>query len=117
MSKRFGRNEPCPCSSGKKYKNCCINKTKQEVYFHAIKESTNNLKNDSRRKECMHPDKSTCRGKIIKAHAIQNNKILKKLSTDGMLVTLDGTEFLIFQTSDIKRQKNCNNILWVLSIS
>jgi uncharacterized protein YecA (UPF0149 family) len=21
-----GRNEPCPCGSGKKYKNCCINK-------------------------------------------------------------------------------------------
>jgi len=21
-----GRNDPCPCGSGKKYKNCCINK-------------------------------------------------------------------------------------------
>ena len=25
---KIGRNEPCPCGSGKKYKNCCINKTK-----------------------------------------------------------------------------------------
>ena len=24
--KKFGRNEPCPCGSGKKYKKCCINK-------------------------------------------------------------------------------------------
>ena len=24
--KKVGRNEPCPCSSGKKYKKCCINK-------------------------------------------------------------------------------------------
>lgn len=24
--KRIGRNQPCPCGSGKKYKNCCLNK-------------------------------------------------------------------------------------------
>src|SRR5215216_4536557 len=23
MSKRVGRNEPCPCGSGRKYKKCC----------------------------------------------------------------------------------------------
>jgi preprotein translocase subunit SecA len=23
---KVGRNDPCPCGSGKKYKNCCINK-------------------------------------------------------------------------------------------
>jgi len=23
---KIGRNEPCPCNSGKKYKNCCLNK-------------------------------------------------------------------------------------------
>lgn len=27
MSK-IGRNEPCPCGSGKKYKKCCIGKKK-----------------------------------------------------------------------------------------
>jgi hypothetical protein len=25
-----GRNEPCPCSSGKKYKRCCLMKTWQD---------------------------------------------------------------------------------------
>ena len=25
-SLKIGRNEPCPCGSGKKYKNCCRNK-------------------------------------------------------------------------------------------
>ena len=25
MSKRIGRNDLCPCGSGKKYKHCCIN--------------------------------------------------------------------------------------------
>ena len=23
--KKIGRNDPCPCGSGKKYKNCCLN--------------------------------------------------------------------------------------------
>jgi len=23
-SKRVGRNDPCPCGSGKKYKRCCL---------------------------------------------------------------------------------------------
>ena len=26
VSEKIGRNEPCPCGSGKKYKNCCLNK-------------------------------------------------------------------------------------------
>ena len=25
--KKIGRNEPCPCGSGKKYKKCCLNKS------------------------------------------------------------------------------------------
>ena len=24
--RKVGRNEPCPCGSGKKYKNCCLHK-------------------------------------------------------------------------------------------
>jgi len=26
MSKKIGRNDPCPCGSGKKYKQCCLPK-------------------------------------------------------------------------------------------
>lgn len=26
MDQKVGRNDPCPCGSGKKYKNCCVNK-------------------------------------------------------------------------------------------
>ena len=25
-SPKIGRNEPCPCGSGRKYKKCCLNK-------------------------------------------------------------------------------------------
>ncbi|MCH9625018.1 MAG: hypothetical protein S4CHLAM123_01820 [Chlamydiales bacterium] len=29
MNKKVGRNDPCPCGSGKKYKNCCMLKEKE----------------------------------------------------------------------------------------
>lgn len=29
MSKKTGRNDPCPCGSGKKYKNCCMKKEQE----------------------------------------------------------------------------------------
>lgn len=28
MNQKIGRNDPCPCGSGKKYKNCCMLKDK-----------------------------------------------------------------------------------------
>lgn len=27
MVEKVGRNDPCPCGSGKKFKQCCLNKT------------------------------------------------------------------------------------------
>lgn len=35
MGKKIGRNDPCPCGSGKKYKLCCINKMSEEE-IHAL---------------------------------------------------------------------------------
>ena len=29
---KIGRNDPCPCGSGKKYKNCCLKSGKYEKY-------------------------------------------------------------------------------------
>lgn len=28
---KIGRNEPCPCGSGKKYKKCCLNATSEPI--------------------------------------------------------------------------------------
>lgn len=30
MVDKAGRNDPCPCGSGKKYKNCCLTQKQQE---------------------------------------------------------------------------------------
>lgn len=32
--KKIGRNEPCPCGSGKKYKKCCLNKIPRNQYVY-----------------------------------------------------------------------------------
>lgn len=47
------------------------------------------MKNDNSIKECLWIDKRTCRGKIISAHSIQNNRFLKKISKDGKIFTFD----------------------------
>lgn len=31
VGKKIGRNDPCPCGSGKKYKYCCMNKPKADA--------------------------------------------------------------------------------------
>lgn len=31
MDKKINRNDPCPCGSGKKYKQCCIDKPMQKA--------------------------------------------------------------------------------------
>lgn len=102
---KIGRNDPCPCKSGKKFKKCCIDKSIEEKYFEAINSSMNNLKNLARIKGCLHPENDKCEGKIVKAHAIQNNKILKRISENGHLVTMDERELGIFQTSEFRGRK------------
>ena len=38
MSKKIGRNDPCPCGSGLKYKKCCLNKTLSKSKIYDLKE-------------------------------------------------------------------------------
>lgn len=85
---KIGRNDPCPCGSGEKFKKCCldnIDKPDNEHFIGAENFFGNfkNLKKDSQIKQCLYPDKTSCSEKIIKAHSIQNNKILKKISSNG----------------------------------
>lgn len=99
---KIGRNDPCPCGSGKKYKRCCLNKAKEQYLAEAIMYSLQNIKRESQIKRCLHPNSSECSDRIVKAHAIQNNRILNKIGESGMVVTMDGTMHHLFQTSDMK---------------
>jgi hypothetical protein len=43
---KIGRNAPCPCGSGKKYKNCCLNKQSppsQALYYRRLSEAHDRL--------------------------------------------------------------------------
>ena len=72
---------PCPCGSGKKYKFCCYGK--EDKKFHSPNELYMYVVKQKNKKEfCMHSDEK-CNKKIVKAHSIQNNKILSKLATEG----------------------------------
>lgn len=35
---KVNRNEKCPCGSGKKFKNCCMNRAKKSYHFYNNKE-------------------------------------------------------------------------------
>ena len=87
MSKKIGRNDPCPCGSGKKYKKCCLEKSDNPDFSDISKfaEIYKSARKAARFKECIHPDKEHCSEKIIGAHSIQNNKILSKIADNGLL--------------------------------
>lgn len=72
---------PCPCGSGKKYKFCCYKAVDKE--FHNPNELYLNIVKQENKKEfCMYENQD-CHPPIIRAHSIQNNKILSKLAVDG----------------------------------
>lgn len=84
------RNDKCLCGSGKKYKKCCMNKEDDESYKNRDRIKGNIYKSlaESKIKQCIHPNKEECKGSIINAHSIQNNKILNKLAENGHLLML-----------------------------
>ncbi|EGT0000964.1 hypothetical protein I9Y31_003295 [Clostridium perfringens] len=85
--KKISRNDICPCGSGKKYKKCCIN-NEYDIDFLNPNNFFKNYKyirKNSRIKQCLHPNNEECSEKIIGAHSIQNNKILKRISTNGQV--------------------------------
>lgn len=83
--RKIGRNEPCYCGSGVKYKKCCIYKEDDKELLNPENFMGNYkaLRKESKIKQCLYPDHSNCSERIIGAHSIQNNKILKRISTNG----------------------------------
>jgi len=82
---KLGRNEKCYCGSDKKYKKCCMNKNdnfnKKPIHIQIL-----NAMEEANIEECLYLDKTNCTEKIIKAHSLQNNKILNKLSENDKVL-------------------------------
>ncbi len=78
---RLKKTELCPCGSGLIYRDCCLGK--EDAPRDIVKPPQVQLMEQIRAslpKCCMHPDRSSCKGKIKEAHALQNKKILSILA-------------------------------------
>lgn len=48
-----------------------------------MKKHYEQIKRHKNIKHCLHPDKDNCKGKIIRAHSIQNKRVLETISENG----------------------------------
>ena len=103
---KTGRNDLCPCGSGKKYKRCCLSKLEEEKLAEAIVIANETANQRGRIACCLYPLKHECDGRIVKAHAIQNNRILKRIAENGRVVTTNGVTNLFFQDIKINGRGN-----------
>lgn len=92
---KIGRNDKCPCGSGQKFKYCC--QTEELLKMRLRIRDIKKIKDENKIKECLFPDHTSCSDKIIKAHSIQNNKILQKISDDGKVYMPISKKMKIFQ--------------------
>lgn len=81
MSKDISRNDPCWCSSGKKYKKCHLDRDKKSPIGRSELESHGK----QRSKKCSAFDlqDGLCSGGIIQAHTISKSGSLKSISENG----------------------------------
>lgn len=109
-NKKIGRNEPCVCGSAVKFKKCCmktvtgyeidiknniVNSINEKEIKKAIK-ADKEISKMGKYKECLHKHKGDCEGKIVNAHTIQNNGVIKGISTEGMVYMPIRKEFIEF---------------------
>lgn len=81
MSKEIGRNDPCWCRSGKKYKKCHLDRDKQSPIDREELEGHSK----HREKKCcaFELQDGLCSGSIINAHTISKSGSLKSISESG----------------------------------
>jgi len=83
---KFGRNDPCWCGSGKKYKRCHLNRAQaQPATIQEMISTTNKIFG---KQYCLHPNAgAACNGGIIRAHTIQRNGGLSRIARQGHVYT------------------------------
>jgi hypothetical protein len=81
--KKLGRNDPCWCGSGKKYKKCHLGSEHQERL--PPWEIGKQFRNYLNYKVCSCPEsmKAQCSGFIVKAHTVSKSASLQHIARDG----------------------------------
>lgn len=85
MRKKLGRNEPCWCGSGLKYKKCHMDREKQEPV--SVWQVAKEHRKAFSTKDCLAPApmKSNCSGTIVKAHTVPKSGSLQQIARNGHL--------------------------------
>ena len=80
MPPKVGRNEPCPCGSGLKYKRCCLNQERRMSKWDYARRYNKAFSQN----ECLVPEplKHECDNGIAKAHTVPRN-CLKRIARNG----------------------------------
>ena len=82
---KIGRNDPCPCGSGKKHKHCCLEGGANQKNWFA-KAAT--LQREMSRGECSAPPqwKHNCDARIVKAHTVPQAS-LSRIAVNGHVLS------------------------------
>ena len=83
MRKKLGRNDPCWCGSGLKYKKCHMDREKQEPL--KLWEADKKLRKAFSTKECLAPEpmKAECSKIFVKAHTVPKSGSLQQIARNG----------------------------------
>lgn len=65
----------------------------------------NTIRKESKIKECFYFDHTKCSDTIIKAHSIQKNKILNRISENGMVVAFDSSRLPFIDIKELGKSK------------
>lgn len=92
-------NESCFCGSEVTFAKCCkqkiisTNSNRKSLDDFKGEAHLNSFMNEqykkSEIKQCLHPYQYECKGDIIDAHALQNNRVLTRLAVDGHVMVVD----------------------------
>jgi len=93
--KKIGRNEPCPCGSGKKYKKCHLDRASAApIPYHQLGTGLVSLRSGD--KHCLYPpNPSPCGNPTIRAHTISRSAALTKIARAGKVYQGSANPFAI----------------------
>lgn len=89
MRDEIGRNDPCWCGSGRKFKRCHLNRVHEEPPSH--EEIIAEIRKAQYSQACLHPaaSPSVCSGRAIQSHSLPLSS-LRAIAEDGHVVSLCG---------------------------
>lgn len=96
--KKFGRNDPCWCNSGKKYKHCHLDRESQAEVTKG--DVVRNASKTRLKASCFHApvDGAHCNGKIIQSHTVSKSGSLRRIAKNGHILNFKPNINTLFKT-------------------